>query len=107
MLFERKDGKGKTYTIPCNGVLTEQGILLESGEAITSGKVVELAKELSKFWNTKNYRGFIEAYGLSMRKLDRDDDQLLAGTVIDERGTTVRWAIFDAADFLDDEESTG
>jgi len=106
MIFEKKNSKGNTTQIQCAGVLNESGILLESGETITSGKVVDLARKLSELWHAKDYRGFVEACGPWVKEFDDDDYNLLSGTVIDERGKIARWAIVDAVDFLDDEEST-
>ena len=103
-MYERKDESGKIYSIPCLGVLTESGVLLNSGETLTEGKVVEFAREASELWTAKDYKGLVDLIceRATVEIESQDDYMLLSGTVICEKGHTVRWALIDASDILDD-----
>ena len=87
-------------------VLTESGVLLNSGETLTEGKVVEFAREASSLWNGKKYQEYVELINdrATVEIEDQDDWSTLCDTVICKRGTTVKWALYDAIDILEANE---
>ena len=99
-MLEKIDEKGNVYTIPCEGVLMESGIRLNDGTMMTEGRVVELARELKEKLRNKDWHGFMELVPGSDSHLTEDEYYLLFGTIISERGQTVREALFDVADII-------
>jgi len=98
-MLEWKNQSGAT--IPCNGVLTDDGIMLESGNTLTTGKVVDFAREASRLWHSKDYTGYLTL--INERAADEFDDEewrLLRNTIINKRGDTVGWALVDISDQL-------
>jgi hypothetical protein len=79
------------------GHLQESGILLESGELVTDGRVVEIAKEIKRLWEAKDYKGVMDADPYRFNLTDEEHRQLNR-TIFTESGCTLFQIMDDSID---------
>jgi hypothetical protein len=84
------------------GQLQESGILLENGDILAEGRIFEVARELKRLWEAKNYNGFGEL--LSNCGIEGEEYHKLSHTIITEEGATVFWVLDKVCDILDEDE---